>query len=167
MLRKDQQSRLLRCPKQLTCGASGKELPANAGDVRDVGLIPGWGRSPGGGNGNPHVFLPEKLYGQRSLATYSPWGCKESDTTEHAGMHYRGNKLPNWPNFYSAWLSCFSSLLWNDCSEDEKSVLLITTHMCSVCLVAYSCLSLCDSMDCRLPGSSMEFSSMEFSNTEY
>ena len=30
-----------------------KNLPANAGDVRDVGLIPGSGRSPGGGNGNP------------------------------------------------------------------------------------------------------------------
>ena len=30
-----------------------KNSPANAGDVRDVGLILGWGRSPGGGNGNP------------------------------------------------------------------------------------------------------------------
>ena len=29
-----------------------KNLPANAGDVRDIGLISGWGRSPGGGNGN-------------------------------------------------------------------------------------------------------------------
>ena len=29
-----------------------KNLPANAGDARDTGLIPGWGRSPGGGNGN-------------------------------------------------------------------------------------------------------------------
>ena len=29
-----------------------KNLPANAGDVRDVGLIPGSGRSPGGGHGN-------------------------------------------------------------------------------------------------------------------
>ena len=28
-------------------------LPANAGDIRDVGLIPGSGRSPGGGHGNP------------------------------------------------------------------------------------------------------------------
>ena len=27
--------------------------PANAGDIRDAGLIPGVGRSPGGGNGNP------------------------------------------------------------------------------------------------------------------
>ena len=30
-----------------------KNLPANAGDVRDLGLIPGLGRSPGEGNGNP------------------------------------------------------------------------------------------------------------------
>ena len=30
-----------------------KNLPANAGDERDVGLIPGLGESPGGGNGNP------------------------------------------------------------------------------------------------------------------
>ena len=29
-----------------------KNLPANAGDIRDVGLIPGSGRSPGGGRGN-------------------------------------------------------------------------------------------------------------------
>ena len=30
-----------------------KNLPANAGDTRNVGLIPGLGRSPGEGNGNP------------------------------------------------------------------------------------------------------------------
>ena len=30
-----------------------KNLPANAGDARDLGLIPGWERSPGGENGNP------------------------------------------------------------------------------------------------------------------
>ena len=33
-------------------GASGKNLPAIAGDIRDVGSIPGLGRSPGEGNGN-------------------------------------------------------------------------------------------------------------------
>ena len=27
--------------------------PANAGDIRDMGSVPGWGRSPGGGHGNP------------------------------------------------------------------------------------------------------------------
>ena len=30
-----------------------ENLPANTGDARDMGLIPGLGRSPGGGNGNP------------------------------------------------------------------------------------------------------------------
>ena len=30
-----------------------KNLPANTGDARDMGSIPRWGRSPGGGHGNP------------------------------------------------------------------------------------------------------------------
>ena len=36
----------------IICGASQvvKNLPANAGDIRDTDLIPGWGRSPGGNN---------------------------------------------------------------------------------------------------------------------
>ena len=35
------------------------------------------------------TFLPGKFHGQRSLVSYSPWGCKESDTTEHASTaHY-------------------------------------------------------------------------------
>ena len=34
-----------------------KKLPAKAGDKRDVGLIPGSGRSPGGGHGNPLQYL--------------------------------------------------------------------------------------------------------------
>ena len=34
------------------------------------------------------VFLLENVHGQRSLAGYSPWGCKELDMTEHArGVH--------------------------------------------------------------------------------
>ena len=53
-----------------------KNPPANAGDVRDVGSIPGWGRCPGGGNGNSLQFLPGESHGQRSLVGYSPWGHK-------------------------------------------------------------------------------------------
>ena len=34
-------------------GSVVKNLPANAGDAADAGLIPGLGRSPGGGNDNP------------------------------------------------------------------------------------------------------------------
>ena len=33
------------------------------------------------------VFLPRKFHGQRSLASDSPWGCKESDATEWLSMH--------------------------------------------------------------------------------
>ena len=44
--------------------------PANTGDARDMGLIPGLGKSPGVGNGNPlQVFLPGKSHGQRRQAT--------------------------------------------------------------------------------------------------
>ena len=60
-----------------------KNLPANAGKHRDMGLIPGFGRSPEGGSGNPLQYsCLEKSHGQRSLVGHSPWGCKESDMTE-------------------------------------------------------------------------------------
>ena len=57
-----------------------KNPSANAGEERDLGSIPGLGRSPGGGNGNPLMFLPGESHGQRSLVGYSPWDRKESDT---------------------------------------------------------------------------------------
>ena len=61
-------------------GSDGKESACNAGDL---GLIPGLGRSPGGGHGNPLQYSSlENPHGQRSLVGYSPWGLKESDTTE-------------------------------------------------------------------------------------
>ena len=48
-----------------------------------VRSIPGSGRSPGGGRGNPLQYsCPENSHGQRRLAGCSPWGFKESDTTE-------------------------------------------------------------------------------------
>ena len=66
-----------------------KNLPASAGDVTDLGLIPGLGRSPREGNGDPFQFLPGKPYGQRSLAGYSPQDHKESDTAEQLTLlHY-------------------------------------------------------------------------------
>ena len=59
-----------------------KNLPANAGDIRDVSSIPGLGRSPGEGNGNPLQYSGE-FHGQRSLVGYSPQGHGELDMTEH------------------------------------------------------------------------------------
>ena len=52
-----------------------KNPPANAGDIRDVGSIPGLGRSPGAGHGNPLQYsCLENPHGQRSLTDYNPWG---------------------------------------------------------------------------------------------
>ena len=48
-----------------------KESACNAGDTGDTELIPGLGRSPGEGNGNP---LQYSCPGQRSLVGYSPRG---------------------------------------------------------------------------------------------
>ena len=70
-----------------------KNMPANAGDIRDTGLVPGlhkrhrfslwvrkipWRRAWQ----LTAVFLPGGSHGQRSLGSSSPWGCKESDTTK-------------------------------------------------------------------------------------
>ena len=42
------------------------------------------------------VFLPGESHGQRSLVGYSPWGYKESDTTEHACRHIEGRVRNGW-----------------------------------------------------------------------
>ena len=48
-----------------------KNLPANAGDIRDVGLTPGLGRSPGGGHDNPPQYscLKNPMNGGAQVAT--------------------------------------------------------------------------------------------------
>ena len=62
---------------------SGKESICQTGGTGDADSVLGWGRSPGGGNGNPLQYsCLEKSHGQRSPVGYSPWGRKESDTTE-------------------------------------------------------------------------------------
>ena len=56
----------------------------SAGNAGDVGSVPGLGRSPGGGHGNPLQYsCLENPHGQRSLAGYSPWGRKESDKAKN------------------------------------------------------------------------------------
>ena len=61
--------------RDLPGGSDGKVSVYNAGDP---GSIPGSGRSPGEGNGNPLQYSCL----ERSLVGYSPWGRKESDMTE-------------------------------------------------------------------------------------
>ena len=63
-----------------------KNPPASAGDE---GSIPGSGKSPGEGNGNPlrYSCLENSMDGG-ALVGYSLWGCKESDITER--LHFTG-----------------------------------------------------------------------------
>ena len=61
----------------------GSDSKESACSVGDLDSIPGSGRSPGGGHGNPLQYpCLENPHGQRSLAGYCPWGHKESDMTE-------------------------------------------------------------------------------------
>ena len=58
-----------------------KNLLANAGDIRDIGLVPGLGRSPGGGHGNPFQYsYLENPHGQRSLEDYTVHKVSKSGT---------------------------------------------------------------------------------------
>ena len=60
--------------------------------MQEVGSqnFPGLGRSPGGGHGSALQYSSlENPHGQRSLADYSPWGLKESDTTERLNTAQR------------------------------------------------------------------------------
>ena len=52
------------------------------------GLIPGLGRSPGKGNGSPLQYSCRGTHGQRKLAGYNPWGCKDLDTAERTQTHH-------------------------------------------------------------------------------
>ena len=60
--------------------SAGEESACNAGDL---GSIPGLERFPGEGKGYPPVFWPGEFHGQ-----YSPWGHKESDTTERLSLSF-------------------------------------------------------------------------------
>ena len=77
-----------------------KNPPGNARDVRGTVSIPGSGRSPGAGNGNP-PFLPGESHGQRILSGYSPWGHTELHMTERLSTHtLEYSYLQHCANFY-------------------------------------------------------------------
>ena len=63
-------------------GSAGKESAYNVGDLGNLGLIPGLGRSPGEGKGYP------LQYSGLETSMDSPWGRQESDTTERLHFHF-------------------------------------------------------------------------------
>ena len=112
--------------------SAGKESACNAGNH---GSIPGWGRSPGGGNGNLLQYsCLESPHGQKNLVGYSPWGRKESDTTEQLSTAH------------STW------------GPDRQYYL----SFCCCCSVAKLCLTLSGPMNCSTPGLPVPHYILEF-----
>ena len=111
--------------------SGGKESACNP---RDLGLIPGLGRSPGRGHEHPlQDSCLENPHGQSNLVGYSPWGHKELDMTEQLSIHTRqpwgfpgGSVVKNPPAMQEMWVqplgqedslekkmaTCTSSLAW-------------------------------------------------------
>ena len=67
-----------------------KNPPDNAGDIRDAGLIPGLGISPGKGNGHSSI-LAWRIPWTEELAGWCPWSRKELDMTEVTVLEYSAN----------------------------------------------------------------------------
>ena len=95
--------------------------PVNAGDVRAVGSIPGSGRSPGGGHGNPSSVLAWRLPWTEEPGGLQPTGRKESDTPERAStrteMGLGDGTVVVW-SLRRVWLLCDPT----DCSPSGSSV---------------------------------------------
>ena len=69
-----------------------KNPPDNAGNAGDMGSIPGSGRFWRRAWQPTPVFLPGKSHRERSMAGYSLWGHKESDTIEYGCTIKNNNK---------------------------------------------------------------------------
>ena len=103
----------------------GKESACNAGDAGDVGYIPGWRRSPGGGI---PVFLPGESHEQRSLAGYCPWGGKQLDMIEAASTHTQEYLTLN--SSGCSWRdTCPSSIPYYIVSLITTTIQVITHHL--------------------------------------
>ena len=105
-------------------GSDGKESAWNAGDL---GLIHGWERFAGEGNGNPLQYsCLENAVDKGSLVGYRPWGPKELDTTEQLKL----------PFFF------FFSL-----TRVKREFTFFCTEYCS----ALKCTEYCILLECSLP----------------
>ena len=99
-------------------GLDGKESACNVGHL---GSIPGLGKSPGGGHGNPlQDPCLENPHRQRSLVGYSPLGHKELDMTERLNTR-------TYPWNHTTWSSAAGFLTWHDVFEDLLYVAWVGT----------------------------------------
>ena len=87
--------RWLPCIRAFQVALVVKNLPVNAGDKRDAGLIPGLGRSLGGGCGNPPQYSYLENPMDRGTWRAAVYGFSELDMTEQLAMpSSRGSSQP-------------------------------------------------------------------------
>ena len=148
-----------------------KYQTASVGDVRDVGSIPGWGRSPGGGHGSPLKYSCLESHGQKRLAgSIGSIGLYRvrHDWSDLARRHadYKAN-IPDPPPFCTT--TPFKYIHSKDPALFQKLVAFTTTAAKSLQL----CLTLCDPIDGSPPGSpvpgilqarTLEWVAISFSN---
>ena len=161
--------RLDYCPPH--SGSAGKGSACNAGDLSSV---PGLGRSPGEGKG-----YPLQCSGLENPGLYSPWGCKESDTTEQLSLSLYSDLILLLLFFFYLFISlihflwccvCFcrkeleSAIIMHTplppkppSSSTIPSLQVITEHlsMFAKCWVLFCVRLFSDPMDCSPPGSSV------------
>ena len=114
-----------------------KNPPANAGGAGDVDLIPGSGRSPGGGNGNPlQDSCLEEPVDRGAWRANSLWGSQELDTTDSARSSTAASNLVTTIRIYSG-LPCiyysFTHILTEFSKQPMNQVLLLSSlYRCGV-----------------------------------
>ena len=96
------------------------------------------------------LVLNPIMVGQRSLVGYSPWGCKELDTTEHTHIVGLSKSLPRFLHFLSSFLLPFPFLCFSPSPVLFSSSLPVLLSLCLHCLT-FSPLFVPSSMLCGLP----------------
>ena len=110
-----------------------KNLPASAGDLRDMGLIPESGRSPGGGNGNPFQFsclknpMDRGAWQAQSIGYHSQKWLKQFSMYASPRTPFPGLNLPP-PDFHFSVRPCWppSFKFWVHWSIPHQHTYLIT-----------------------------------------
>ena len=105
-------------------GSMVKNPPANEGDARDGGLIPGSGRPPGVSMATYASIFSGKFHGHRSLVGCSPWGSKELEMTEQLSTHRdKHNPSPPQHTHKDSWICSCSHYQIFSLAQDELFIL--------------------------------------------
>ena len=82
------------------------------------------------------VFWPGEFHG-----LYSPWGCKESDTTERLSLHFDPDKMKHWCIFFQMYTYAYTHLWQFGCDFFMGSVFKSINMLLHVCVLSHYFMS--------------------------